>query len=490
MPLILFCRTFAPEIETDNFLTITLLNKLKRMKKVITLMLALVAAMVVNAKTVETTVWEGNEAVSWKPEEVPGKQVDISSDVFSGSGLTTGNVVKIYTTTEYENPQYVVTYKAGDSWIWTDLTITVDEGVISFTVENATMATEIVGRGLVLRGQAWTATKITVTKEVEDEGDDTGTATELWSGTKALGNWTNFENLRYDGKGALANAKVGDDIRVTFTNAAEGWQVYVCDAASYSEFTDGYFAGAAKEEAQSVSFRIANATVLEAIQVRGIVVKGKLATLTKIEIVTYTTSYDAVAVTIGEDGIATFSSSKHLDFSGTGITPYYASQVAKGSVKLTAATTTWSWEGYILKGSAGTYTVPVTAEENASYPGTNYLKQQVREDKVAASTSTTFHYIFAKDKDGNIGFYKLTADHTLGAKKAYLETTEDIAPASAPASSARISLVFDDDTTTGVESVAMPSQPAASGYYDLQGRQVKTPTKGLYIVNGKKVMVK
>lgn len=452
------------------------------MKKVITLMLVFLATMAVNAKTVETTVWEGSEAISWNTN-VPGTQFDTPSGIFSE--LTTGNVVKIYTTTTYEDPKYVVTYKAGDSWTWTDLAITVDKGVISFTVENATMATEIAGRDLILRGQAWTATKITVTKEVEDEGDDTGTATELWSGTNALGDWSNFESLRYDGKGALANAKVGDDIRVTFTNAAEGWQVYVCDAASYSEFTDGYFAGVAKEEAQSVSFRIANAAVLEAIQERGIVVKGKLATLTKIEIVTYATSYDAVSVTIGENGIATFSSAKHLDFSGTGITPYYASQVATGSVKLTAATTTWSWQGYILKGSAGTYTVPVTAEENASYPGTNYLKQQVGEGTVTASGATTFHYIFAK-KGSDIGFYKLTADHTLGAKKAYLETTEDIAPPSA----ARVSLVFDDDTTTGVESVVMPSQSAASGCYDLQGRQVKNPTKGLYIVNGKKVMVK
>lgn len=477
MPLILFYRTFAPEIETDNFLTITLLNKLKRMKKVITLMLALVAAMAVNAKTVETTVWEGSEAISWNTNVAPGTQFETPSGIFKG--LTTGNVVKIYTTTTttYGDPQYVVTYKAGSGWDWTDLTITVTEGVVSFVVADATIATEIADRGLVFRGQAWTATKITVSKEVEDG--------ELWSGTNALvGNWTNFESLRYAGKGALANAKVGDDIRVTFTNAAEGWQVHVCDASSYEAFVGGQFDGAAKEEAQSVSFRIANATVLEAIQDRGIVVGGKLATLTKIEIVTYPTSYDAVAVTIGEDGIATFSSTKKLDFTETGLNVYFASAVSVGNVKLTKVNTTWDYQGYIIKGSKGTYDVPVAS--NAQWNETNYLIGQTGGGNVTASNSPKFHYIFAKDNNGNIGFYKLTADHTLGAKKAYLETTEDIAPPSA----ARVSLVFDDDTTTGVESVAMPSQPAASGCYDLQGRQVKNPTKGLYIVNGKKVMVK
>ena len=435
------------------------------------------------AKIVEKTVWEGNEAISWNTEAYPGTQFEAPSGTFTG--LAKDDVVKIYTTTNYENPDYVVTYKKGDNWTWTDLATTITEGVISFTVADDTQATEIAERGLILRGQAWTATKITISTE---EADDSIPITTLWSGTKELGEWTNFEDLRYKGKGELANAKVGDDIRVTFTNATEGWQVYVCDAASYGEFTDGYFAGSAQEEAQTVSFRIANATVLEAIQDRGIVVKGKLVTLTKIEIVTYTTSYDAVAVTIGDDGIATFSSSKHLDFAGTGVTPYYASAVTTGKVTLTSTTTTWAWQGYILKGSADTYTVPVTAEANAYYPSTNYLKQMANGGTVAASTGSTFHYIFAKKKEGdaNIGFYKLTADHTLDAKKAYLETDTDITPTG---DSARVLMVFDDGQTTSIDNIQ--GRKVDEGiYYNLSGQRVQNPTKGLYVVNGKKVIIK
>lgn len=438
------------------------------------------------AKIVENTVWTGSEAISWNPKECPGTQFETPSGTFTG--LAKDDVVKIYTTTTYEDPNYVVTYKKGDGWTWTDLTTTITEGVISFTVADDTQATEIAERGLVLRGQAWTATKITISTEEADDPVEEGASTQLWSGTNSLGDWGNFESLRYAGKGELANAKVGDDIRVTFTNATEGWQVYVCDAASYVEFTGGYFAGSAQEEAQTVSFRIANATVLEAIQDRGIVVKGKLVTLTKIEIVTYTTSYDAVAVTIGDDGIATFSSSKHLDFAGTGVTPYYASDVETGTVKLTAATTTWAWQGYILKGSADTYTVPVTAEANAYYPSTNYLKQMANGGKVAASTGSTFHYIFAKKKEGdaNIGFYKLTADHTLDAKKAYLETDTDITPTG---DSARVLMVFDDGQTTSIDNIQ--GRKVEDGiYYNLSGQRVQNPTKGLYVLNGKKVIIK
>lgn len=453
-------------------------------RKLISMFIALFTMVYgAKAKIVEKTVWEGNEAISWNTEAYPGTQFEAPSGTFTG--LAKDDVVKIYTTTNYENPDYVVTYKKGDNWTWTDLATTITEGVISFTVADDTQATEIAERGLILRGQAWTATKITISTE---EADDPIPITTLWSGTKELGEWTNFEDLRYKGKGELANAKVGDDIRVTFTNATEGWQVYVCDAASYGDFTGGYFAGSAQEEAQTVSFRIANATVLEAIQDRGIVVKGKLVTLTKIEIVTYTTSYDAVAVTIGDDGIATFSSSKHLDFAGTGVTPYYASAVTTGKVTLTSTTTTWAWEGYILKGSADTYTVPVTAEANAYYPSTNYLKQMANGGNVAASTGSTFHYIFAKKKEGdaNIGFYKLTADHTLEAKKAYLETDTDITPTG---DSARVLMVFDDGQTTSIDNIQ--GRKVDEGiYYNLSGQRVQNPTKGLYVVNGKKVIIK
>ena len=54
------------------------------------------------------------------------------------------------------------------------------------------------------------------------------------------------------------------------------------------------------------------------------------------------------------------------------------------------------------------------------------------------------------------------------------------------------------DGTTGIssvqgslyESVASQSGLKVNGYYDLQGRKVANPQKGLYIVNGKKVIIK
>lgn len=51
-------------------------------------------------------------------------------------------------------------------------------------------------------------------------------------------------------------------------------------------------------------------------------------------------------------------------------------------------------------------------------------------------------------------------------------------------------LVFFDDETTGIADVRGKMSDGRCEYYDLQGRQVAQPTKGLYIVNGKKVIIK
>ena len=45
--------------------------------------------------------------------------------------------------------------------------------------------------------------------------------------------------------------------------------------------------------------------------------------------------------------------------------------------------------------------------------------------------------------------------------------------------------------TTGISTVKVQNEEVTNGeYYDLMGRRVTNPTKGLYIVNGKKVFIK
>ena len=51
-------------------------------------------------------------------------------------------------------------------------------------------------------------------------------------------------------------------------------------------------------------------------------------------------------------------------------------------------------------------------------------------------------------------------------------------------------LSFDFDETTGIENLTPALFQGEGAWFDLQGRRVAQPTKGLYIVNGKKVIIK
>ena len=82
------------------------------------------------------------------------------------------------------------------------------------------------------------------------------------------------------------------------------------------------------------------------------------------------------------------------------------------------------------------------------------------------------------------GFHKYTGAY-MPANKAFL--------ALGSGSSAPLRMVIDDDEeTTGVASMADGIDNMSDEWYTLDGRKLngKPTTKGLYIVNGKKVMIK
>ena len=78
------------------------------------------------------------------------------------------------------------------------------------------------------------------------------------------------------------------------------------------------------------------------------------------------------------------------------------------------------------------------------------------------------------------GFYKLRSTGTIGANKAYLTYSGSLAP----------EFFSLDGGTTGIDATLVNSEKVNSVVYDLQGRRVSQPAKGLYIVNGKKVIIK
>ena len=47
-----------------------------------------------------------------------------------------------------------------------------------------------------------------------------------------------------------------------------------------------------------------------------------------------------------------------------------------------------------------------------------------------------------------------------------------------------------DDETTSIDGISKMEEVRGNVYYDLNGRRVLYPTKGIYIVNGKKIVIK
>jgi len=120
---------------------------------------------------------------------------------------------------------------------------------------------------------------------------------------------------------------------------------------------------------------------------------------------------------------------------------------SSSTITLTPATTTATLEGNALQGTATEITNPGNA------------------------------YVLSKGAKG-VGFYKLSSTGTIGANKAYLTysaTAREFFPI--------------EGNVTGIEMPKAATTNSDAEVYDLQGRQVVNPTKGLYIVNGKKVFI-
>ena len=112
-----------------------------------------------------------------------------------------------------------------------------------------------------------------------------------------------------------------------------------------------------------------------------------------------------------------------------------------------------------------------------------------------------------KTGEDYIGFFRLTENGRSGANKAYLSlpTSEDLPGGkfgfinyngqfigTGETALAKMMLVFDDETSgvTEIKNVEINKQNNDNAYYTLQGIKVLKPTKGIFIHNGKKIVIK
>ena len=159
-----------------------------------------------------------------------------------------------------------------------------------------------------------------------------------------------------------------------------------------------------------------------------------------------------------------------------GVTAGYVSGVdtEKQTLEYTDVTTIPAGESVVLFGEAGTYTFDKVAEAEAF--GINYL---VGYSEATDITEGQTVYALA-NKNDVVAFY-LFGGTQYAAGKAYLQLPE-------ATEVAMFSLTRgDEEDTTNIEMTTDNGQQSTV-IYDLAGRRVEKMEKGIYIVNGKKVI--
>lgn len=210
-------------------------------------------------------------------------------------------------------------------------------------------------------------------------------------------------------------------------------------------------------------------------------------------------------ITMSDMGLMTFSDT-HAWTLPDGLTAYTLRAVQDGgelttSYKISSGSAIPAMTAVILEGTHGqTYTLTATDATNAGTQGQgtalamNNMLRPVIIDYALAGTNTIgtgeksewTNLILAKDGDAVV-FKKSSGTGTLKAGKAFYSIrTDQVKYASA---SARIILDLNSDETTEIRQVE-GHQSTTAEYYTLSGQRVSKPTKGLYVVNGKKVMFK
>ena len=188
----------------------------------------------------------------------------------------------------------------------------------------------------------------------------------------------------------------------------------------------------------------------------------------------------SVPVSITSAGLATFSSINAVDFTDADAVEVYTATVGTdGKITYNSISKVPANTGVVLRSTEGNsvnISVP-TLSGGADVIAANDLVavSQTIEQLASTNEDGTTNYILNIVND-KLGFYKAN-NKKVAAGKAYLKAGVD---------ESRSFIGVDD--MTGIESIA--ATVSDGQYYDLQGRRVAQPQKGLYIVNGKKVIIK
>lgn len=199
------------------------------------------------------------------------------------------------------------------------------------------------------------------------------------------------------------------------------------------------------------------------------------------DMATFTTT-DVFNLTANEGATGEYWATFYSDagnYQASSGTKVFAVNLTDTDIKMTEIT-----DGIVNKGKGvvlkNTTTSSITMTPTATDSEGDYSGNSLTGTMTSITNPNPGHtYVLGKKDGTGVGFYKLSDSGTIGANKAYLTYSGTLA---------REFFLFDE--ATGISATLMNNEEVNGEVYDLQGRRVSQPAKGLYIVNGKKYIKK
>ena len=291
---------------------------------------------------------------------------------------------------------------------------------------------------------------------------------------KGLGSYNSSPKLKFDGTGDELVLKIGDAASVlnfdikgnsfsggTFTVQTSADGVTYTDLETY---TDANLTSTISHESLALTSSVRYIKWIYTNKEGGNVALGRIGV-------------DCEAVTVPAVGYMTVCYPSNIEFAGSGVTAYRVSAIGASYVEIEEIESALAYTPVILKASEGFYKFNLTA--SPADVGINLL--QASDGTATTDDENVVYALASKGEPAVVGFYKVKKNVTVPAGKAYLTVPV--------ATSAPEFLGFGNATDINVVK-GEGFMVNGSDIYNLNGQRVANPTKGLYIVNGKKVILK
>ena len=185
-------------------------------------------------------------------------------------------------------------------------------------------------------------------------------------------------------------------------------------------------------------------------------------------------------------GMSTLTADVDLDFSDVeGLRAYTVVGFSNNRVDLARVKDVHRGTGLLLMGAPGEYRIPFVKSNTAH---ANYLKGVLQRTYIEQTDGENTNFILGS-QNGIIAFYKVQASGGyISAGKAYLQIPTYAVSATAEAKGFKFNFL-DGEDATGIDSHFSEGE-SDDAWYNMQGQKIVNPTKGIYIHNGKKVIIK